>query len=105
MPFDQRSLIHREAWFPGCDGQTDRQTNIRTLRLIERIGLRADSLKIFSVTLLTQPGTVAYAAGWGAIIPDDQLGPLAFLIPKEQKRPTVLQVPGPSCSPASRWWT
>ena len=39
-----------------------------------------------------QPGTVAYAAGWGAIIPDDQLGPLAFLIPKAQKRPTVLQV-------------
>ena len=39
-----------------------------------------------------QPGTVAYAAGWGAIIPDDQLGPLAFLIPKEQKRPKVLQV-------------
>ena len=39
-----------------------------------------------------QPGTIAYAAGWGAIIPDDQLGPLAFLIPKEQKRPKVLQV-------------
>jgi len=39
-----------------------------------------------------EPGTVAYAAGWGAIIPDDQLGPLAFLIPKAQKRPTVLQV-------------
>jgi len=39
-----------------------------------------------------EPGTVAYAAGWGAIIPDDQLGPLAFLIPKEQKRPKVLQV-------------
>jgi hypothetical protein len=36
---------------------------------------------------------VAYAAGWGAIIPDDQLGPLAFLIPKAQKRPAVLQVP------------
>ena len=35
---------------------------------------------------------MAYAAGWGAIIPDDQLGPLAFLIPKEQKRPKVLQV-------------
>ena len=35
---------------------------------------------------------MAYAAGWGAIIPDDQLGPLAFLIPKAQKRPTVLQV-------------
>ena len=44
MPFDQRSLIHREAWFPGCDGQT----NIRTSQLIERIGLRADSLKIES---------------------------------------------------------
>ena len=43
-------------------------------------------------TLYFQPGTVAYAAGWGAIIPDDQLGPLAFLIPKEQKRPKVLQV-------------
>ena len=41
---------------------------------------------------LLQPGTIAYAAGWGAIIPDDQLGPLAFLIPKEQKRPKVLQV-------------
>merc|ERR1719210_3213506 len=39
-----------------------------------------------------EPGTIAYAAGWGAIIPDDQLGPLAFLIPKEQKRPKVLQV-------------
>ena len=41
---------------------------------------------------MLQPGTIAYAAGWGAIIPDDQLGPLAFLIPKEQKRPKVLQV-------------
>lgn len=39
-----------------------------------------------------ETGTVAYAAGWGAIIPDDQLGPLAFLVPKEQKRPKVLQV-------------
>ena len=49
-----------------------------------------DSLTLSSHTL--QPGTIAYAAGWGAIIPDDQLGPLAFLIPKEQKRPKVLQV-------------
>ena len=47
---------------------------------------------IFNRNPLFQPGTVAYAAGWGAIIPDDQLGPLAFLIPKEQKRPKVLQV-------------
>lgn len=39
-----------------------------------------------------EPGTLAYATGWGAIIPDDQLGPLAFLIPKEKKRPKVLQV-------------
>jgi hypothetical protein len=39
-----------------------------------------------------QPGTIAYATGWGATIPDDKLGPLAFLIPKEQKRPKVLQV-------------
>jgi len=39
-----------------------------------------------------EPGTIAYAAGWGAIIPDDQLGPFAFLIPKEKKRPKVLQV-------------
>ena len=30
MPFDQRSLIHREAWFPGCDGQTDTQTDTQT---------------------------------------------------------------------------
>ena len=35
---------------------------------------------------------MAYAAGWGAIIPDDKLGPLAFLVPKEKKRPSVLQV-------------
>ena len=46
MPFDQRSLIHQEVWFPGCDGQTDIQTHIRTSRLIERIGLRANSLKM-----------------------------------------------------------
>ena len=39
-----------------------------------------------------QPGTVAYAAGWGAIITDEKLGPLGFLVPKEQKRPKVLQV-------------
>ena len=45
-----------------------------------------------NIMIIIQPGTVAYAAGWGAIIPDDQLGPLAFLIPKAQKRPTVLQV-------------
>ena len=50
-------------------------------------------MESFSTGILHfQPGTVAYAAGWGAIIPDDQLGPLAFLIPKEQKRPKVLQV-------------
>lgn len=39
-----------------------------------------------------EAGTIAYAAGWGAIIPDEKLGPLAFLVPKEQKRPKVLQV-------------
>jgi hypothetical protein len=39
-----------------------------------------------------QPGTIAYATGWGATIPDDKLGPLGFLVPKEQKRPKVLQV-------------
>ena len=50
IPFDQRSLIHREAWFRGVtDKQTHKHTNIRTLRLIERIGLRADSLKIVKV--------------------------------------------------------
>ena len=32
MPFDQRSLIHREAWFPGCDGQTQKHTDIATYR-------------------------------------------------------------------------
>ena len=48
--------------------------------------------KQLNIMIIIQPGTVAYAAGWGAIIPDDQLGPLAFLIPKAQKRPTVLQV-------------
>ena len=52
-----------------------------------------------------QPGTIAYAAGWGAIIPDDQLGPLAFLIPKEQKRPKVLQVVDVSRSRAFSWLT
>ena len=26
-PFDQRSLIHWEAWFPGCDGHTDISTH------------------------------------------------------------------------------
>ena len=50
MPFDQRSLILREAWFLGCDGQRERQRerqrDIRTLRLIDWIGLRADSVKI-----------------------------------------------------------
>jgi len=39
-----------------------------------------------------EPGTLAYATGWGAIIPDDKLGPLAFLVPKSAKRPKVLQV-------------
>ena len=31
-PFDQRSLILREAWFLGCDGQRDRQTERQTER-------------------------------------------------------------------------
>ena len=38
------------------------------------------------------PGTNAYVAGWGALIPDDVTGPLIpFLVP-EIKRPSVLQV-------------
>ncbi|XP_040583953.1 serine protease 33 [Lepeophtheirus salmonis] len=38
------------------------------------------------------PGTNAYVAGWGALIPDDVAGPLIpFLLP-EIKRPSVLQV-------------
>eukprot|EP00096_Caligus_rogercresseyi_P000652 TRINITY_DN11128_c0_g1_i1.p1 TRINITY_DN11128_c0_g1~~TRINITY_DN11128_c0_g1_i1.p1 ORF type:complete len:390 (+),score=35.03 TRINITY_DN11128_c0_g1_i1:163-1332(+) len=38
------------------------------------------------------PGTNAYVAGWGALIPDDVAGPLIpFLVP-EIKRPSVLQV-------------
>ena len=38
------------------------------------------------------PGTQAYVAGWGALIPDDVTGPLIqFLVP-EIKRPNVLQV-------------
>ena len=52
-----------------------------------------DSKKLFQCLLkYVQPGTVAYAAGWGAIITDEKLGPLGFLVPKEQKRPKVLQV-------------
>jgi len=39
-----------------------------------------------------EPGTTAYVAGWGALIPDDVSGPLIqFLVP-EIKRPSVLQV-------------
>ena len=39
-----------------------------------------------------EPGTTAYVAGWGALIPDDGTGPLIqFLVP-EIKRPSVLQV-------------
>ncbi len=42
-----------------------------------------------------EPGTTAYVAGWGALIPDDVSGPLIqFLVP-EIKRPSVLQVPCP----------
>lgn len=38
------------------------------------------------------PGTNAYVAGWGALVPDDVSGPLIqFLVP-EIKRPSVLQV-------------
>ncbi len=38
------------------------------------------------------PGTTAYVAGWGALVPDDVSGPLLqFLVP-EIKRPSVLQV-------------
>ena len=29
-PFDQRSLILREAWFLGCDGQTHKETKRQT---------------------------------------------------------------------------
>jgi len=38
------------------------------------------------------PGTHAYVAGWGALIPDDVTGPLLPLLVPEVKRPSVLQV-------------
>ncbi len=38
------------------------------------------------------PGTQAYVAGWGALIPDDVTGPLISILVPEVKRPSVLQV-------------
>ena len=38
------------------------------------------------------PGTLAYVAGWGAILPDDVTGPLISILVPEVKRPSVLQV-------------
>jgi len=37
------------------------------------------------------PGTQAYVAGWGAMIPDDASGPLISILVPEIKRPSVLQ--------------
>eukprot|EP00094_Tigriopus_californicus_P006862 TCALIF_06611-PA protein Name:"Similar to Sb Serine proteinase stubble (Drosophila melanogaster)" AED:0.38 eAED:0.41 QI:0/0/0/1/0.5/0.6/5/0/353 len=39
-----------------------------------------------------EPGTTAYVAGWGALIPDDITGPLIQILVPEIKRPSVLQV-------------
>ena len=64
--------------------------NSNSLRFASSIKIQN---KLFQCLLkYVQPGTVAYAAGWGAIITDEKLGPLGFLVPKEQKRPKVLQV-------------
>jgi len=38
------------------------------------------------------PGTQAYVAGWGALIPEDVTGPLISILVPEVKRPSVLQV-------------
>lgn len=38
------------------------------------------------------PGTTAYVAGWGALIPEDVTGPLISILVPEVKRPSVLQV-------------
>jgi hypothetical protein len=39
-----------------------------------------------------EPGTTAYVAGWGALVPDDVAGPIVQLLVPEIKRPSVLQV-------------
>ena len=44
-PFDQRSLILREAWFLGCDPHTNRQTDIATYWLNRPKGRFSEKLR------------------------------------------------------------